>query len=124
MGPLSRLSLDVGIAAIVAVWFIVAGIAKLPAPRPGRRAVERGWVIAARRVRGVGEILGGLAAAAGAAIALVRPEFAFPGVIVGLALAALAAWSVGEAVAQRRWLRLTLGVIGFVLAVFYAGFRG
>lgn len=126
MGPLSRLSLDVVLAAIVAIWFIGTGIAKLPAPPAGRRAAvsEPTWARVLRRVRGVAEILGGLAVAGGAAIILLRPQTSFPGMILGLGLAALAAWTVAEAVTQRRWVKLAAALIGFVLAVAYAGFRG
>lgn len=126
MGLLTRFSLDVVIAVIAALWFMGVGIGKLPSPPTGRRtaAAEPGWLLVLRRVRGLAELLGGLAVLAGAALALLRPQLAFPGLALGLTLAGLAAWETAEAVYQRRWLRLTMALIGFGLAVFYAGFRG
>lgn len=127
MSPLSRLGIDELLAVIVAVWFIAEGIAKLPAvPTGGRRAavVIPLWLRILRRVRGIAEILGGLAVLGEAAGAVLRLRLPFPGLAVGLALAVLAAWTAVEAVTQRRWLRLAVALAGFALAVFYAGFRG
>jgi hypothetical protein len=69
-------------------------------------------------------ILGGLAAAAGGLISLLGLRLPFPGLAVSLILAGLAAWIVVDyARTPVRLVRLLLGVIGFALAVFLAGFR-
>jgi len=117
------------LAIAVAAWFVASGIAKLVArPAAGRRAVtaEPGWQRVARRVRGVLEILGGLAAAAGGAISLLglRIPFPFPGVPLAFVLSGLAAWTVVDHVRTPvRVVRLAVAVLGFALAVFFAGFR-
>lgn len=127
MSPLERFGVDVILAAAVAVWFLVSGVLKLlPGPSAGRRAVNPApaWLRVARRVRGVLEILGGLAVAGGAAITLLGVRVPFPGLAVGLVLGALAAWTVVDAVRPPfRGGRLVLALVGFALAVFYAGFR-
>lgn len=115
------------LAAVVAVWFVIAGVAKLlPARAAGRRAlaVDPVWLLGARRVRGVLEILGGVAAAAGGAIAVLDLRVPFPGLAVGIALSLLAGWTVVEGFRSPvRPVRLVLAVLGFALAVFFAGFR-
>lgn len=121
------IGLDVILAAVVAVWFFVAGIAELLArpPAAGRRAVaaHQGALIT-RRIRGALAALGGLAVAAGAAIEMMRPGYPFPGRALGLGLALIALWAAAEAVRPPvRWSRVALAAIGFLLAVAYAGFR-
>jgi len=126
VSPLSRLGIDLLPAVLVAVWYVVEGIAKLPpVPTGGRRAavVVPLWLRVLRRVRGVAEIIGGLAVLGGAVAEVLGLRLSFPGLAIGLALAALAAWTAVEAVVERRWVRLALAIVGFALAVFYAGFR-
>lgn len=125
---MDRIGVDVILAAVVAAWFVVTGLAELFA-RPaaaGRRAVaaDPGWLVALRRVRGALAVLGGLGVAVGAAIEVLRLDVPFPGRALGLALAALALWRAGEAARPPlRWPGLALATAGFLLAVFYAGFR-
>ena len=115
------------LAIAIAVFFFIFGVVKLMERSPqGRRSVtaDPRWQLVARRIRGVLEILGGLAVAASGAIALLGLRIPFPTLAVGLVLAGLAAWTVVEAVAQPiRVVRLGFGLLGFALAVFYAGFR-
>lgn len=115
------------LALAVAIWFAVAGVAKLmPAPAAGRRALVRdlAWVRVVGRIRGVLEILGGLAVAAGGAISLLGLRLPFPGRAAGFGLAVLAAWTALDCLrAPVRPVRLALAVLGFALAVFFAGFR-
>lgn len=124
---MDRIGLDGALAAVVAVWFIAAGLAALLSrPVEGRRAVaaDPAWLRVARRVRGALEVLGGLAVAAGAVIGALGLRYAFPGRAVGLALSALALWAGAESARPPvRWLRLALAAVGFALAVFYTGFR-
>lgn len=124
---MDRFGLDVLLAAVVAVWFVVAGAAKLrPGPQAGRRAVQTdpGWLQVARRVRGVLEIVGGLAVLAGAATGALGLRIQFPGFAVGLALSVLAAWTAVETLRRPlRPLLLALALVGFALTVFYTGFR-
>ncbi|PZQ42066.1 MAG: hypothetical protein DI570_29915 [Phenylobacterium zucineum] len=125
---MDRIGLEVILAAVVAAWFVVTGIVELfsrSAPA-GRRAVaaDPGWLILLRRVRGALAVLGGLVVAAGAALDLLGRTNPLPGRDLGFALAAIAVWAVGEAVhPPARWVRVALGVVGFLLAVSYAGFR-
>ena len=127
MSALDRFGADVILAIAVAAWFVTSGIAKLAArPAVGRRVVsaEPGWQLVARRVRGVVEILCGLAAGAGGAISLLGLRIPFPGLALGLVLSGLAAWSFVDHVRTPvRGVRLTVALLGFVLAVFFAGFR-
>lgn len=124
---MDRFGLDVLLAAMVAVWFFAAGMAKLLPARPaGRRAIEAepSRLLVLRRVRGVLELLGGLAVLAGAAIVVLALRLPFPGLAVGLVLSALAAWTALESVRPPlRPVRLGLALLGFALAVFYTGFR-
>ena len=116
------------LAVAVAIWFVVSGVADLASrPVAGRRAltIEPRWLLVSRRIRGVLSILGGLAAAAGGAIALLGLRLPFPGLSVNLVLAGLAAWTVVDCARPPiRLVRLVLGILGFTLAVFAAGFRG
>lgn len=127
MDPLSRLGIDVFLAVAVGIWFVAFGIAKLPSPpSTGRRAAVEipRWLGVLRRLRGVVEILGGLAVLGAAAGTLLGLRLPFPGLAVGLVLAGLASWAAIEALLDRRWVRLAFGIVSFLLAVFYAGFRG
>ncbi len=127
MSPLNQFGWDVLLAVAVAVWFGVTGFVKLLPPREsGRRAIGEPsrsyrWL---RVSRGVLEMLGALAALAGVVISLLGLPVIFPGLAVGAILAVLAGWSVIEAVrSPLRAVQLVLGLVGFALAVFYAGFR-
>jgi hypothetical protein len=127
VGQVDRFGADVILAIAVAVWFVASGIAKVVAkPAGGRRAVtaEPTWQPVARRIRGVVEILAGLAAAAGGAISLLALRIPFPGLPLSLLLCGLAAWSVIDFVrVPVRGARLAVALLGFALAVFFAGFR-
>lgn len=115
------------LAVTVAAWFIAAGVVKLlPTPTAGRRAVapDPTWLRVARQVRGVLEILGGLAAVTAGAVSFLGLRIAFPGLAVGSALCLLAGWTVVESARTPiRAVRLILAVLGFALAVFFTGFR-
>ena len=127
MSPLERFGVDAILAVAVAAWFLVTGALKLlPTASAGRRALDPDptWLRVIRRIRGVLELLGGLAVAGGAALSVLGLRSPYPGLAVGLALGALAAWTVVDAVRPPiRGVRLALAVLGFTLAVFYAGFR-
>lgn len=125
---MDRIGVDAILAAVVALWFGVTGLADLlhRASPAGRRAVatDPAWLRVGRRVRGVLEILGGVAVAGGAVIGVLGLDYTFPGRAVGIGLAALALWGAAESARPPvRWLRLVLVALGFALAVFYAGFR-
>ena len=124
---MDRFGADVILALAVAAWFVATGIAKVAArPTTGRRALvlEPGWHVVVRRLRGVLEILGGTAAAAGSAISLLGLPIPFPGRVLGFVLCGLAAWTVVELVRMPvRSARLAVALLGFALAAFYAGFR-
>jgi hypothetical protein len=126
---LSAIGPDVAVGVVTGLWFLVFGIGKMrAAPSGGRRAVPAsGLANALRRLRGVFEVLGGLAAFALLAIAFIDLRTPLPvtsGLWLGLALAALAGWTVVEAFLRpRKWVQLILALAGFALAVFYAGFR-
>ena len=127
---MDRIGLDTAVAAVVALWFLLDGLVALFSPPTpvGRRvaSVEPVRVRVGRRIRGVLDVLAGLAVAAGAAIDVVGLRITFPGRAAGLVMAALAVWGAVEAARPPgvRWLRLALSAIGFNLALFYAGFRG
>jgi hypothetical protein len=126
---MDRIGADTVVALVVAAWFGVAGLIDLfhRAAVGGRRAVAAApaWLRIGRRIRGALEVLGGAAVAAGAVISVLGLSLPFPGRAVGIALAALSLWGAAEcARPPTRWLRLALIAVGFVLAVFYAGFRG
>ena len=127
MSPLERFAPDTVLAIAVAAWFLATGVAKVAArPATGRRAVaaEPGWQVVLRRIRGVLEILGGLAVAAGGVIGLLGMRVPFPGLALGFTLSTLAAWTVlDHARMPIRPVRLGVAVLGFALAVFFAGFR-
>lgn len=127
MSQLARFGVDVILAVVVAVFFVISGVVKLlERSAQGRRAVapEPRWQLVVRKIRGVLEILGGLAVAASGAITLLGLRIGFPTLALSLFLAGLGAWTVVEAVRQPvRLVRLGLGLLGFALAVFFAGFR-
>ena len=129
---LSAIGPDVGVGVVTGFWFIVFGLGKMRAtPSGGRRAVPTsGLASALRRLRGVLEVLGGLGALALVAVAFVDdlggqlPDMSAIGLMLGLAPAVLAGWTVVEAFLHpRKWVQLVLALAGFALAVFYAGFR-
>ena len=128
---LSAIGPDVVVGVVTGFWFLVFGLGKMrAAPSGGRRAVPVSGVgNALRRLRGVLEVLGGLGAFALVAFAFVDLRTPLPaapvmGLWLGLALAVLAGWTVVEAFLRpRKWVQLLLAVVGFGLAVFYAGFR-
>ena len=124
---MNRFGPEAILAIAVAVWFVATGVAKLAArPATGRRAITAspGWQLVVLRIRGVLEILGGLAVAAGGAISLLGLRIPFPGLALSLVLSGLAAWTVLDYVRMPiRGVRLAVAVFGFALAVFFAGFR-
>lgn len=126
VGVLRSIGPDIYVAVATGIWFIVSGISLMRyRPPTGRRALPvAGWIVVTRRIRGVLEFLGGLAAVGLAAISFLQLAFPPIGLPLGLGLAALALWSAIEAwVPPLRWLKIVLSVLGFALAVFYAGFR-
>lgn len=123
---------DVVVGIVTAAWFLVFGLGKMRvAPSSGRRAVPvSALIVALTRLRGVLEVLGGLAVLGLVAVAFIDdlggrlPDLSATGLWLGLALAALAGWTVVEAaVHPRKWVQLLLALAGFALAVFFAGFR-
>ncbi len=127
MSPLDRFGPEAILAIAVAAWFVTSGLAKVVAKQAtGRRAVAAvpGWQWAVRRIRGALEVLGGLAVAAGGAISLLGLRIPFPGLPLSVMLCGLAAWTVVDYVRTPiRVVRLAVAVLGFLLAVFFAGFR-
>lgn len=123
-----RIGPDVVVAVAVTVWFFVAGARTLTAPvATGRRAltVPR-WQLLARRARGALMILGAVAAGIGAVLGFLDVGVGLPyGFVVALVLSVLAGWEAVEALRPPlRPVRILLALVGFALAVFYAGFRG
>ena len=117
---------DVVLAVVTAVWFLVAGFSKMSAaPNGGRRAVAvPTWVAVTRRVRAVLEVLLALAVLALTAAGLLDITLPWVGFGLALALSALALWTAVESwVPPLRPVRIILSVLGFALAVFFAGFR-
>jgi len=128
---LSAIGPDVAVGIVTGFWFLVFGIGKMrAAPTGGRRAVPVSRLAnALRRLRGVLEVLGGLGAFTLVAVTFIElraplPSASVMGLWLGLALAVLAGWTVVEAFLRpRKWVQLLLALLGFALAVFYAGFR-
>lgn len=128
---LSAIGPDVAVGIVTGFWFLVFGIGKMrAAPTGGRRAMPvSGLANALRRLRGVLEVLGGLGAFTLVAVTFIElraplPSASVMGLWLGLALAVLAGWTVVEAFLRpRKWVQLLLALLGFALAVFYAGFR-
>lgn len=122
---MSRSGIEELLAALVAGWFLTAGVLGLVIrPAQGRRALEPTALLISRRVRAILFILGALAVAAGAINEVLQLQLPFPGQEVGLTLAALSVWGALEALRSPiRWLRLALFSFGFALAVSYAAFR-
>jgi len=128
---LSAIGPDVAVGIVTGFWFLVFGIGKMRAtPTGGRRAMPvSGLANALRRLRGVLEVLGGLGAFTLVAVTFIEfraplPSASVMGLWLGLALAVLAGWTVVEAFLRpRKWVQLLLALLGFALAVFYAGFR-
>jgi len=126
VGVLRSIGPDIYVAVATGIWFIVSGISLIRyRPPSGRRALPvAGWIVATRRIRGVLEFLGGLSAIGLAAVTFLALPFPPIGLPLGLGLAALALWSAVEAwVPPLRWLKIVLSIIGFALAVIFAGFR-
>lgn len=124
---LSAISLDAYVAAATGLWFVLVGIEKVrPAPRGGRRSIPYPrWRTAISHIRGLLEFLAGMAVLVVAAAAVVGFPAPHYELYLGLGLAVLALMSVVEAVlTPRRWIFGLYSLVGFALAVFYAGFRG
>lgn len=127
MRLLDSIGLDVVVAVVTAGWFFVAGFAKMRvAPSGGRRAVVvPTWVTVSRRVRGIVEVLLALLVLAVAALTFLDVKLPPVGLALGLSLSALALWTAVESwVPPLRVGRIIFSLIGFALAVFFAGFRG
>lgn len=123
---------DVLAGVATGFWFVVFGIGKMrAAPSGARRAVPVSRAgNALRRLRGVLEVLGGLGALALVAVSFLGdlgrqvPDPSALGLMLGLGLAVLAGWTAVETFLRpRKWVQLLLALVGFALAVFYAGFR-
>jgi hypothetical protein len=126
VGILRSIGPEIYVALVTGIWFIVSGISLIRyRPPTGRRAHPvAGWIIVTRRLRGVLEFLGGLAVIGLAAVTVLNLNFPPIGLPLGLGLAALALWSAVEAwVPPLRWVKIILSILGFALAVFFAGFR-
>lgn len=128
----SAIGPDVVVGVATGFWFLIFGLGKMrAAPSGGRRAVPISRVgYALRRLRGVLEVLAGLAALAVVAFSIVgdlgrqMPDPSTLGLMLGLVLAFLSGWTVVEGFLHpRKWVQLILALAGFALAVFYAGFR-
>jgi hypothetical protein len=127
VGVLSSIRLDLALALVTALWFVVTGISKIGySPAGGRRAVAvPTWVVVVRRTRGVLEFIGGLALIGLTVLNFLQYPVPAIGLPLGLALAAFALWTAVESwVPPLRPVRIILSLIGFALAVFFAGFRG
>lgn len=126
---MDRIGADTILALVVALWFGVTGLVDLfhRAAVGGRRSVSAvpAWQRVGRRVRGFFEVIGGVLVVGGAAVSVLNLSFPFPGRVIGMALAVMSLWAALECLRRPvRWLRLAFVAVGFVLAVFYAGFRG
>ncbi|MEE9963927.1 MAG: hypothetical protein K4304_02405 [Propionicimonas sp.] len=123
---LSAIGLDAYVAAVTGLWFVLAGIEKVrPAPRGGRRSIPYPrWRTAISHIRGLLEFLGGVAVlilAAAGTLGFPAPAYEL---YLGLGLAVLALMSVVESVLPPvRWVFGLYSLLGFAIAVFYAGFR-
>lgn len=123
---LAEIRLDAVVGVVTAVWFFVAGVSKLPSAKSaGRRSVPVSTLKkVVRRLRGIVEML--LALTVAATIAAAAFEYPVPsiGLWLGLALSSLGLWTAVESfVPPLRPVRIIFAVLGFALAVFYAGFR-
>jgi len=106
------------LTALVAVWFIVVGIVQVAHRTPPKLAAPPRWVTRSIRIRGAVTIVCGLGVGAGFAVPAV-------GLGAGIALVALSVWATIEAALPPTKVgRLVVAVLGFVLAVFFIGFRG
>lgn len=120
-----------GLAAAVALVFLVTGVLRLIGSRGaaaagGRRAIGPSLaVVWIGRLRGVAEILAAIGVAASAGVALMAgPRLAFVGWWSGLALAALGLWTAVDSLRPPlRPGRIAVALGAFLLAVFFAGFR-
>jgi hypothetical protein len=127
LGALSSLGLDALLAVVTAVWFIVTGISKQRrTPSAGRRSVPIApWVIIVRRIRGILELLGGLALITMTVLTYLKFAVPLIGLPLGIALSVLALWTAVESwIPPLRPARIIGSLIGFALAVFFTGFRG
>jgi hypothetical protein len=126
---LQRFSPAVIVALATAAWFFVEGVLKVAHRAPtGRRAavVVPRWRTIVIRLRGVVEILASIGIGLGAAIAFLQLvlDFDYPARALGWAVSALALWTAAESLRPRlRPVRIVFALLGFVLAVFYLGFR-
>ena len=113
-------ALDHVAAGLVVAWFGIRGLVDLAHRRPtGRRVAAPSWRSRTRRVRGLLGLLGSLAVVASFALAM--PVLA---VGAGAVLIGVAAWDAIESVVGRvRVGNLVFALLGFVLAVFFTGFR-
>lgn len=127
MGVLSSIGLDVVVAVVTAIWFIVVGARKIGyRPPSGRRVVPVSTAaIVIKRVRGVLEFLGGLAVLGLATLSILVANVPPIGMPIGIGLSCLALWTAVESwVPPLRPVRIIFAILGFVLAVFFTGFRG
>jgi hypothetical protein len=127
MSAFSAIGLDVVLGLVTGIWFIVSGSTKLPgAPSAGRRSMPTAaWVLVLRRIRGAFELLGGLGLVSLSVLSFLKFDLPPIGFGVGVGLSALALWTAVESwVSPRRPVRIILSVVGFVLVVFFTGFRG
>lgn len=123
---LNAIGLDFYVGIVAAVWFAVIGIKKMrPETLSGRRTVPTPrWQAVARIVRGTVEFICALGIAALAVASVIVVSIPPVGVYIGLLLAILALWTIIEAIIPEfRPAPLVVGVISFVVALFYAGFR-
>ncbi len=127
MSFLSSIGPETYLAIATGIWFMVGGVAKMGfRPPTGHRALPIApWAIVVRRLRGGLEFLGALAVIGTTALNFL--QFSIPplGLPLGLGLSALALWTAVEVwVPPLRPVRIILAILGFALAVIFAGFRG
>ncbi len=122
----TAIGLDFYVGIVTAIWFAIVGIQKTrPRPSSGRRTVPTPkWQSVARIARGMLEFISALAIVGLAVLSVIMLNVPPLGVYVGLLLALLSLWNVADAILpDLRPIPLVVALVGFVLAVFYAGFR-